>query len=355
MEANQKEATSITNDEADNPIIQLKLSNDNPGERLDKVLAKILSQYSRSRIQQWMAGGHVTIDGVVAQTRTTVYGDETVIIAPQASEDTSAFSPENIPLDIIFEDNDIIVINKPAGLVVHPAAGNWSGTMLNGLLHHHPALKGVPRAGIVHRLDKDTSGLLVVAKTLEAHTHLTIQLQERTVKREYLALVWGKPVIRGRIDGAISRHQRDRLKMAVSQSLRAKRALTHFERIETSKIDRHPVSLVRCRLETGRTHQIRVHMEHIGCPLVGDATYGKKHLSGFFPRQALHAKRLGLIHPESGEYLEWGSELPEDFAALLAQADIYDLDNMAEFDDFDEDDDFDDDFDDDDFDVEVIR
>ena len=194
--------------------------------------------------------------------------------------------------------------------------------MLNGLLYHYPPIAGVPRAGIVHRLDKDTSGLLVVAKTLEAQTDLVRQLQAHTVTRKYLALVWGTPIPRGRIDAAIGRHPRDRIKMAVLDSMRAKPAVTHFERLAAGKLDRHPVSLISCQLETGRTHQIRVHMQSNGHPLVGDTTYGKQHLAAFFHRQALHAARLGLTHPASGEYCEWNTPLPDDFTKLLERAEI---------------------------------
>jgi 23S rRNA pseudouridine1911/1915/1917 synthase len=180
----------------------------------------------------------------------------------------------------------------------------------------------VPRAGIVHRLDKDTSGLMVVAKTLIAQTDLVRQLQARTVKREYLALVWGTPRVAGKVEASMGRHPRDRIKMAISENASAKPALTHYERLATGLLDGKAVSLVRCKLETGRTHQIRVHMQSLGFPLVGDALYGKQHLAAFFPRQALHAYRLGLIHPTSGKELEWEAAIPEDFAALLAQANV---------------------------------
>jgi 23S rRNA pseudouridine1911/1915/1917 synthase len=250
----------------------------------------------------------------------TMYGDERVVILPQPAPEDQAFQPEPMDLTIVHEDAAILVIDKPAGLVVHPAAGNWSGTLLNGLLHYFPPIAGVPRAGIVHRLDKDTSGLMVVAKTLVAHTDLVRQLQARTVKREYLALVWGTPNVSGKIDAAIGRHARDRIKMAVSENLTAKPAVTHFQRLATGMLDGRPVSLMRCQLETGRTHQIRVHMQSIGFALVGDALYGKQHLATVFPRQALHARRLGLIHPVSGVAAEWSAELPQDFTDLIARA-----------------------------------
>ncbi len=302
--------------------IFLKLTDDACGERLDKVLSKLVPQYSRSRIQQWIEAGHVTVDGQPGKGKTTVLGDEDIIILPQAAPEEQAFKPEAMNLSIIYEDADILVIDKPHGLVVHPAAGNWSGTLLNGLLHRYPAIGGVPRAGIVHRLDKDTSGLMVVAKTLIAQTDLVRQLQARTVKREYLALVWGTPRMAGKVEASMGRHPRDRIKMAVSENASAKPALTHYERLATGLLDGKAVSLVRCKLETGRTHQIRVHMQSLGFPLVGDALYGKQHLAAFFPRQALHAYRLGLIHPSSGKEMEWEVAIPEDFAALLAQANV---------------------------------
>jgi len=233
-----------------------------------------------------------------------------------------AFKPEPIGLDIVYEDEHILVINKPAGLVVHPGAGNWSGTLLNGLLHHGPQLASVPRAGIVHRLDKDTSGLMVVGKTLAAQTGLVRQLQARTVKREYFALVWGTPQLSGIIDAAMGRHPRDRVKMAVSTHFSAKPAITRYERVASGMLDRRPVSLVKCQLDTGRTHQIRVHMQSIGYALVGDALYGKAHLAPVFHRQALQARRLGLTHPETGEHCEWTVPLAADFAELIARAGI---------------------------------
>jgi 23S rRNA pseudouridine1911/1915/1917 synthase len=314
-------------DDGDNMLpdaapILLKLTPDACGLRLDKVLATLVPQYSRSRLQQWIESGRVTVDGEAARTKMTVFGDENIVILPQAAPEEQAFRPEPMALSIAYEDASIAVIDKPAGLVVHPATGNWSGTLLNGLLHYIPAIAGVPRAGIVHRLDKETSGLMVVAKTLEAHTDLVRQLQARSVKREYLALVWGTPRIGGKIDAAMGRHPRDRIKMAVQENATAKPAVTHFQRIATGLLDGRPVSLMRCQLETGRTHQIRVHMQSIGFPLVGDTIYGKPHLASAFARQALHAHRLGLIHPVSGESCEWIAPLPEDFTGLIARAGI---------------------------------
>ncbi|MGZ5200004.1 MAG: RluA family pseudouridine synthase [Telluria sp.] len=302
--------------------ITLALTPDVCGQRLDKVVAGLVPQFSRSRIQLWFEGGHVKVDGKPARGKDTAYGDETVVIEPQAAPEDTAYTPEAVALDIVYEDDDIIVINKPAGLVVHPGAGNWSGTLLNGLLHHAPQLANVPRAGIVHRLDKDTSGLMVVGKTLAAQTDLVRQLQARTVKREYLALVWGTPHLSATIDSPMGRHPRDRVKMAVSTSLSAKPAITHYERLGSGALERRPVSLVQCQLETGRTHQIRVHMQSIGFALVGDAVYGKTHLAPAFHRQALQARRLGLTHPATGEHCEWVVPLAPDFAELLARAGI---------------------------------
>lgn len=302
--------------------IELKLTSDFCGMRLDKVVSLLVPQYSRSRLQQWFESGNVLVDGAPARAKTTAFGDETISIKPQAAPEDQAFTPESIPLSIVHEDASILVVDKPAGLVVHPAAGNWTGTLLNGLLHYLPSIAGVPRAGIVHRLDKDTSGLMVVAKTLEAQTDLVRQLQVRTVKREYLALVWGSPQISGKVDAAIGRHPRDRIKMAVSGHGSAKPAITHYERLATGMLDGRAVSLLRCRLETGRTHQIRVHMQSIGFTLVGDPLYGKPHLASAFARQALHAQRLGLLHPVTQSACEWHAGLPPDFLGLLTRAGI---------------------------------
>ena len=300
--------------------ISIRLPDSICGERLDKVLSKLVPQYSRGRMQQWIEDGHVLVDGRTSKIKTTMLGGEQISIQPQAALEDNAFTAEDIPLNIIFEDDAILVLNKPAGLVVHPGAGNWSGTLLNGLLFHRPFLASVPRAGIVHRLDKDTSGLMVVAKTLTAQTELVRQLQARTVKREYAALVWGTPNTSGTVDAAMARHAKDRLKMAVSFSVLAKPAITHYQRLSTGMLERFPVSLVACHLETGRTHQIRVHMQSLGFPLVGDTLYGKQHLARFFPRQALQARKLGLIHPLTNVAVEWSIPLEADFIDLLERA-----------------------------------
>ena len=247
--------------------------------------------------------------------KTKVRGGEKIRLAPTPDPAAVAALPEPIALDIIHEDAALLVINKPAGLVVHPGSGNWSGTLLNALLAHAPQLAAIPRAGIVHRLDKDTSGLLVVAKTLTAQTDLVRQLQARSVKREYFALVHGKIARDGKIEAPVGRHPTRRTRMAVSA--RGKTALTYYY-IQ----HRYPhATLLRCRLETGRTHQIRVHLQSIGHPLVGDPTYGRRAddpLLAKFPRQALHAQRLELTHPVSGQRRAWEAPLPTDLQRLLA-------------------------------------
>ena len=302
--------------------ISLQLDVGSQGVRLDKALSTLLPQFSRGRLQQWIEEGRVLVDGKPARVRSLMLGVEKIDVQPQPAEQENAYAPEPVPLNVVHEDAAIIVLNKPVGLVVHPAAGNWSGTLLNGLLHRWPELEGVPRAGIVHRLDKDTSGLLVVARTLTAQTDLVRQLQERTMGREYLAMVWGQPVSSGRIEAAIARHPRERTRMAVSKSPLAKPAVTHYQKVAAGQIDGRPVALLRCRLETGRTHQIRVHLQSIGFPIVGDAVYGKSHLVSVFPRQALHAERLALVHPASGKDCEWHAPVPEDMSALLSRAGI---------------------------------
>ena len=244
------------------------------GDRLDKWLATRLDQYSRARLQQWIGDGHVLVNGAPATIRQRVWERDEVVVMPQPSPDELAFAAEDVPFTIVHEDDAILVVDKRAGLVVHPGSGNWSGTLLNGLLHHDPSLSRVPRAGIVHRLDKDTSGLMVVAKTLEAQTDLVRQLQARSVSRRYVALVQGVVPPGGRIALPIGRDPRDRLRMAAFKAddtaPHVKPAVTRFETLAISS----DVSLVLCTLETGRTHQIRVHLQALGHPLVGDPVYG---------------------------------------------------------------------------------
>jgi 23S rRNA pseudouridine1911/1915/1917 synthase len=281
------------------------------GTRLDQALAELLPQYSRSRLQAWIAEGAITLDGAAATAKRKVWGGEQVQVAPHAHPSEASPQAEEMALDIVYEDDAILVINKPAGLVVHPGSGNWSGTLMNALLHHAPQLQVVPRAGIVHRLDKETSGLLVVAKTLEAQTDLVRQLQARTVKRHYLAVVEGVVARDGRVEAPIGRHPTARVKMAVVS--RGKPAVTHFQVRE--RFARH--TLIECRLETGRTHQIRVHMQSIGYPLVGDPAYGAKHTPRLLSRQALHALRLGLVHPVRQQAMEWETPMPDDLRTLI--------------------------------------
>jgi 23S rRNA pseudouridine1911/1915/1917 synthase len=292
------------------------------GLRLDQVLVKFFPEYSRNRLQEWIVQQQVTVNGASAIAKQKMWGGEVLLVNPQSHPTEQAYIAQDIALDVVYEDDALMVINKPVGLVVHPGSGNWEGTLLNALLHYAPQLTEVPRAGIVHRLDKDTSGLMVVAKTLIAQTALVRQLQERSVKRDYLALVWGELARGGTVDAEIDRHPSNRVKMAVVEG--GKPAVTHFV------IERHfpSCTLVRCRLETGRTHQIRVHMAHLKHPLVGDAMYiqgGQKCvpylrtvLNGF-PRQALHATRLALEHPGTGELMEWHVPMPDDMQQLLRE------------------------------------
>jgi len=304
--------------------ITMKVSHDLGGLRLDQALQKMLPEYSRSRLQAWIKEGLVTVNAEVVTAKSKVWGGENIVIQPQQIPGDNAFKAEDIALDIVYEDDYLLVVNKPAGMVVHPAAGNWEGTLLNALLHHTPQVKDLPRAGIVHRLDKDTSGLLVVAKTLEAQTSLVRQLQARTVKREYRAIVWGQVWRNGVVDQPIGRHPHARTKMAVNRN--GKPAVTRYEVLERFAVHTY----LRCMLETGRTHQIRVHMQFMKAPMVGDPVYGYRGIVPIrmmtpqlreavdgFKRQALHAIKLGLIHPHTQEPMEWQIELPQDMKSLL--------------------------------------
>ena len=300
---------------ANSPLV-LSVPPDCGGERLDRILARLLPQHSRNRLQTWIREGRVRLAGEpLTETKRKLWGGETIEIDAAADEHAESSAPEDIPLDIVYEDETLLVLNKPAGLVVHPGNGNWHGTLLNALLHHSPALAGIPRAGIVHRLDKDTSGLLVVAKTLAAQTDLVRQLQARTVKRRYRALLRGELTRDGSVDAPIGRHPSLRTRMAVVSN--GKPARTHYHVLERFI----GCTLVDCALETGRTHQIRVHMLSIGHPLVGDPVYGvganRIPVGALFHRQALHAFRLGLVHPQSGRSMQWTAPLPDDFAELL--------------------------------------
>lgn len=291
------------------------------GLRVDVVLQRLLPHYSRARLQQWIKSGAVTVDAAVVVPKFTVWGGERIDIRPKPSAQQSAWAPEALAFPIVYEDASILVIDKPAGLVVHPGSGNWEGTLLNGLLHYLPELNAIPRAGIVHRLDKDTSGLLVVAKTLTAQTDLVRQLQSRTVTREYLALVHGALSVGGRVDAPIGRHPTQRVRMAVVE--KGKPAVTHYAPVGQGD----GCTLVRCRLETGRTHQIRVHLSSIGHPLVGDAVYSGRGFVARIPfhRQALHASKLALDHPEQRARVEWHVRLPDDMCELLERVGVSDV------------------------------
>ena len=332
------------------------------GSRLDAALAKMLPDYSRSRISAWIKDGAVLAEGKPVLPKHKLIGGEILDVVIRPSNEAQAFLLEAMPLDIVYEDDAVIVLDKPAGLVVHPAAGNWTGTLLNGLLAHCPALSQVPRAGIVHRLDKDTSGLMVVAKTLPAQTHLVKQLQARTVKRIYRAVADGIVPYDGKIETQIGRDPHNRLKMAVV-TFGGKEALTHVKVLE--RYAAH--SYIECALETGRTHQIRVHLREAGHPLAGDPVYGNprhpcspetKTAVKQLARQALHAYRLSFTHPETGETIQFESPIPADMYHLLSVLRLESgldspLAHAPEWQDVSADED-DDDWNEDDYDVEII-
>ena len=303
-------------------VVEVVIPDEAAGRRLDKVLPSLLYPYSRSQLQQWLRDGRVTMGGLVPSQRQPVVGGEQIrlVIPEQKSED---WEPQQLPLQVIYEDADIVVVDKPAGLVVHPGAGNPDTTLANAILHRYPETQVLPRAGVVHRLDKGTTGLLVVARTQAARQQLVRDIEMRTVERTYLALVNGAPIAGETIDAPIGRHPRDRRRMTVAA--KGKSAITHF-RLEQRF---GSYTLLRVRLETGRTHQIRVHLAHIGFPLVGDRLYGGRlrvpaGASGQlltmlrdFNRQALHASVLAITHPTKNTRCSWESSLPEDFKKLL--------------------------------------
>ena len=318
---------------------QASVSPAESGKRFDQVAALLFDEFSRTRLKSWILSGQLLVNGERRQPRDKLWEGDQLLLAATLEPELD-WQPEAIELSIVYQDETLLVLNKPAGLVVHPGAGHRDGTLLNGLLHHCPSLAQLPRAGIVHRLDKDTSGLMVVAKQLSSHAHLVAQLQARTVKRQYQALICGSPVTGGTVNAALGRHPTQRIKMAVLEHRggnrgenrgegrgdgRGKEAITRYRVLE--RFPGH--TLVQLDLETGRTHQIRVHMAWLGYPLVGDPVYGgrlklpKGATAGLlealrgFKRQALHAAKLGLIHPASGESMQWQVPMPEDMQALL--------------------------------------
>ncbi len=298
------------------------------GKRLDQGLAELFPDHSRSRLTTMLKDGAILLDGAVVAPKTKLLGGEIIVATLVPRDEESAFTPEDIAIDIIYEDDAIVVVNKRAGMVVHPAAGNWSGTLLNALLFRYPQVINLPRAGIVHRLDKDTTGVMVAAKTEAAQLALVRQLQARSMKRIYVALVRGDVARDGKVDAPITRHPRDRTRMAVvgdvlrGESNAGKAAVTHYRPLEHFSYH----TLVECRLETGRTHQIRVHMQTIGFPLEGDTVYGPppakmdaevRDTFRDFGRQALHAKQLTLIHPVTGKEMSFDAPLPDDLVDLI--------------------------------------
>lgn len=292
------------------------------GLRFDQAAASLFSDFSRERLKSWIQDGQLTVNDKPIKPKNRCLGGEVIKLNVTLTSQNST-APEAMALDIIYEDDDILVVNKPVGLVVHPGAGNWSGTLVNGLLHHDPKLNELPRAGLVHRIDKDTSGLLVIAKNLAAQHHLSKQLADKTVYRIYDAVVVGHVIAGGTVDEPIKRHPVERTRMSVQPGGRA--SVTHYRVLE--RFGSH--TLVQAQLETGRTHQIRVHLTHIGFPLVGDPVYSSRrrlpqgaspHLVKTlqnFKRQALHAKKLGLVHPVSGKNMQFEAPWPDDFTQLV--------------------------------------
>lgn len=304
-------------------VLEASVPDEWAGERLDQVLARLFSDFSRSRLQGWLKDGQILINGESRRAKDKVIGGEQVELRVMLNSEND-WEAEDIPLEIVYEDEQIIVVNKAAGMVVHPAAGNYSGTMLNALLHYAPELEAIPRAGIVHRLDKDTSGLLVVARTLSSQKSLVEQLQQRRFLREYDAIVMGTVTAGGSIDQPIGRHPVNRKRMAVVSN--GKPAVSHYRVSERFRLH----TKLTVKLETGRTHQIRVHMAYIHHPLLGDPVYaGRFKIPSAsdeifvdtlknFKRQALHARHLGLVHPASNEFIEWEKEAPDDMIKLQA-------------------------------------
>lgn len=307
----------------DQSVRQAVVPDASTGFRLDVVAAELFPGFSRSRLSEWIKSGKLLLDGAQVRPRDTVFGGQQLSLEVELETQTMA-EPEDIPLDVLYEDEHLLVVNKPVGLVVHPGAGNHSGTLVNALMFRYPEAAQLVRAGIVHRLDKDTSGVMVIARTVEAQTALVEQLSARDVHRQYVAVVAGSLVAGGTADFPIDRHPRDRLKMGVRED--GKEAITHYRLRERFRAH----TVLECRLETGRTHQIRVHMAHLKQPIIGDQLYGGSlklprqatdelvaALRGF-KRQALHAEVLEFTHPVSGEPLRCTAPLPADMQALIA-------------------------------------
>ncbi|MFW5450361.1 MAG: 23S rRNA pseudouridine(1911/1915/1917) synthase RluD [Methylophagaceae bacterium] len=299
------------------------IPDESAGLRLDQALAQLFPDYSRGQLSKWIKAGDVSVDTKQLRPRDAVSGGEAIIISAQIEVVDDRWTAEEIQLDIIHEDDEVIILNKPAGMVVHPGAGNHDGTLVNALLHHAPQLETIPRAGIVHRIDKGTTGLLMIAKTLRAHNSLVNQLQEHTVLREYQAITMGVMTAGGTVDEPVGRHPVDRKRQAVIGA--GKHAITHYRVEHRYRAHSH----IRCQLETGRTHQIRVHMAHIRYPLLGDPVYGGRirlpkganeqtiEILQGFRRQALHAGVLGFIHPATEQEVSWKIDIPNDMQTIL--------------------------------------
>jgi len=307
---------------SESPIIK-NITEQDAGKRLDVVLAELFPEYSRSRLKIWIQQGQVLVNGQTAKPKYKISGDEQLQLTVQTIESEESCVAEDIPLDIIHQDESIIVVNKAADFVVHPAAGHYSGTLQNALLHFDPSLAAIPRAGIVHRIDKDTTGLMVVARNLRSHKYMVDQIQKHEVVREYQAVVFGVMTGGGMVDQPIGRHPRDRIKMAVREN--GREAITHYRLLKRFREHSH----IKVQLETGRTHQIRVHMSYLRHPIVGDPVYAGRHrvpagaepdLVNFlqaFKRQALHAWRLSFVHPGTGEEVSYEAPLPDDMQQLI--------------------------------------
>ncbi len=326
-------------DIADGESLIFSIPNSYIGIRTDVAITEIIADISRSKLTNWLKNGNILINGKIARPKDKVLGQEEVVINPPFDEEKLAFTPENIPLNIVYQDEHIIIINKPSGLTVHPGAGNWNGTLLNGLLYHFPELANIARAGIVHRLDKDTTGLMVVARSMLAQINLVQQLQNRTVSRTYRAFVEGYPLQEGLINKNIGRDPHNRIKMAALE-FGGKEAITRYRKLK--QFER--IAYIECNLETGRTHQIRVHMRDKGYPLIADPLYGSKKIN-YSPeiviaieelnRQALHAIKLSFKHPATGEQMLFKSRLPQDMRNLLSALEFT---AQSKYEDFDDDD-----------------